>query len=63
MFAKSSEGHGKRLSNIGDARGAAGEAVDDGAASTVGDGGGDGIEVRSDGAMVNHMVQYGASKT
>ena len=36
----------------------AGEAVDDGTASAMRDGGGDGIEVGSGRGMVNHMVQY-----
>jgi hypothetical protein len=61
VFAKSGEGHGKGLSNIGDAGRAASEAVDDGAASAVGDGGGDGIEMRCGRTMVNHVVQYSMS--
>lgn len=55
----SGERHGKGPSNIGDACGAAGETVDDGAARTVRDGGGDRIEIGSGRTTVNHVVQHG----
>jgi len=58
VLAESGKRNGKRLSDIGDACGPAGEAIDDGAASAVGDGGGDGIKVSRGRAMVNHVVQY-----
>jgi hypothetical protein len=58
VLADGLEGHGEGVSELGNGGRALAEAVDDGAAGRVGEGGEDGVE-GGVGLEVNHMVEYG----